>query len=91
MTKNEPRRIVVQAPPPPDAVLPTEHLGETAYAIRFKGEVLGMLWGCAQEAAENLRALRGEITPAEIASTRTTRAAQAKAFAAGAALGHRVS
>lgn len=91
MTKNEPRRIVVQAPPAPDAVLPTQHLGETAYVIRFKGETLQMLWGVRSEAEDNLRALRGEITPAEIHATRTTRAAQAKAFAAGAALGHRVS
>lgn len=86
---NSPRQVVPQSPAPKDGVIDTMHYGETAYAIRFNGETLGMVWGVRGEAEENLRALRKEITPEEIFESRTARAKQAKAFASGVALGHR--
>lgn len=75
MIQNEPRRVVVQAPAPKDAVVDTTHLGEPVYAIRFNGEILGMVWSVRGEAEDNLRALRKEITPQEIYETRAARAA----------------
>lgn len=76
MIQNEPRRVVVQAPAPKDAVVDTVLYGQPVFGIRFNGEILGMVWGDADEAAENLRALRRETTPEDIITRRGELAAR---------------